>query len=83
MQVKELLKLLTNPDRIRVFKGKELIYCGYLGIYKGEKDTGVDEEAEIVRFQAHLDIKHKDWEQLGLLPPIQRGDAPDYRFSDL
>lgn len=83
MQVRELLAVLANPDRIRVFKDGKQIYCGYLGVYAHGNREEIDETAEVIKLQAILDIKHKEWEKRGLLPPIDKDIIAEYRFSDL
>ena len=29
------------------------------------------------------DIRHKDWQKLGLMKPLEPGEHPQYKFSDL
>ena len=84
--VKDFLEKITNPDRIMIVKGEEVIYIGYKGslIHGGVTDVSPDVlEAEMVSFRIEPEIRAKDWKTRGLMAPIESEQAPDYKFSDL
>lgn len=39
--------------------------------------------AEVKDFAVVPDIRHKDWQKLGLMKPLEPGEHPQYKFSDL
>ena len=48
--------------------------------------TDIEEEilsAEVKRFQAVPEIRHKEWQKRGLMKPLQPEETPEYNFSDL
>lgn len=71
--VKDFLEKITNPDRIKIVKGEEVLFAGYPDIL----------EAEMVSFRIDPEIRAKDWKARGLMAPIEPEQAPDYKFSDL
>ena len=40
-------------------------------------------KAKVKEFNLYQEIRHKDWEKLGLDAPMQPEETPDYGFSDL
>lgn len=40
-------------------------------------------QAEVKDFAVVPDIQHKDWQKLGLMKPLEPGEHPQYKFSDL
>ena len=42
--VKDFLEKITNPDRIKIVKGKEVIFAGYKGalVHEGAADLSPD-----------------------------------------
>ena len=69
--VKDFLEKITNPDRIKIVKGEEVLFAGYKGalVHEGAADLSP--------------IRAKDWKARGLMAPIEPEQAPDYKFSDL
>lgn len=64
-------------------KGKTLIYAGYVA---SMEHTDIEEEilsAEVKRFQAVPEIRHKEWQKRGPMKPLQPEETPEYNFSDL
>ena len=52
--VKEFLEKITNPDRIKIVKGEEVLFAGYKGalVHEGAADLSPDVlEAEMVSFR--------------------------------
>lgn len=97
MRLSEQLKVLSSPDRIRIIQGKhgnrdpqqdpntQILYCGYLGHIQ---HTGTDTEfltrdPEVVRMIAHMEIRHKEFKDRGLIPPYEPDIARMYEFKDL
>ena len=73
--VKDFLEKITNPDRIKIVKGEEVLFTGYKGalVHEGAADLSPDiMEAEMVSFRIDPEIRAIEPEQ-----------APDYKFSDL
>ena len=83
--VKEMIDHLINSDAIRIKRDKEVIYTGYKAmlLHDGYESIGLTGEESMQRFSLETDIKHKKWQQLGLMPPIEPDKLPDYEFSDL
>lgn len=84
--VKDFLEKITNPDRIKIVKGEEVLFAGYKGalVHEGAADLSPDIlEAEMVSFRIDPEIRAKDWKARGLMAPIEPEQAPDYKFSDL
>ena len=51
--VKDFLEKITNPDRIKIVKGEEVLFAGYKGalVHEGAADLSPDIlEAEMVSF---------------------------------
>ena len=38
---------------------------------------------QVERFRVNPEIRHRRWQELKLLAPIQPAEAPDYEFSDM
>ena len=52
--VKDFLEKITNPDRIKIVKGEEVLFTGYKGalVHEGAADLSPDIlEAEMVSFR--------------------------------
>lgn len=84
--VKDFLEKITNPDRIKIVKGEEVLFAGYKGalVHEGAADLSPDIlKAEMVSFRIDPEIRAKDWKARGLMAPIEPEQAPDYKFSDL
>lgn len=85
MQLREQLEVLTNPDRIRLYKDNKVIFTGFAASLKtGEYGNGiVDGTEEVTKLRAVPEIRHKKWKELGLMQPMKPEKTPDYSFSDL
>lgn len=62
--VKDFLEKITNPDRIKIVKGEEVLFAGYKGalVHEGAADLSPDIlEAEMVSFRIDPEIRAKDW----------------------
>lgn len=83
MTVQELLQKLEPSDMMRIMKGKEELYCGYLGVMEYHKGDLAWIEAEVVKFRAVPEITHKRWKELGLMSPLKPSETPHFLFTDL
>ena len=84
--LRDMLDLITGPDRVRISRGKKDLYTGYKGLmFHSGKPVILPEfmEAEVVLFRTEVDITARDWKERGLMPPIEPDRLPDYRFTDL
>lgn len=83
MQTQDIIRVLQSSDRLQIKKGKTLIYAWYVA---SMEHTDIEEEilsAEVKRFQAVPEIRHKEWKKRGLMKPLQPEETPEYNFSDL
>lgn len=89
MTINELAAVLTSPDSIRVVKGDQQLYVGYLGLLKHGAEgidwerIGISGEEEVKRFRLEPNISHKKYKELQLIPPYEPDRVAEYRFSDL
>ena len=82
-RAQDIIRVLQSSDRLQIKKGKTLIYAGYVA---SMEHTDIEEEilsAEVKRFQAVPEIRHKEWQKRGLMKPLQPEETPEYNFSDL
>lgn len=75
-------------------KDKEQLYAGYLSILTMGSTPNTDnskrvelyesvKDKEVKSFKAIPEMRHKEWEKKGLMPPIEPEKLPQYTFSDL
>ncbi len=90
MTLGELFKIMDNPDLIRVKRGGEVLYAGFLGMVENDTLDGYDfkkvnapEDAEIKKIKAVPELRHRNYKALELEPPLNPDIAPKYKFSDL
>lgn len=97
MKLSEQLKVITTTNRIRIIRGKhgnreaqfdpdvQILYCGYMGSleYAENKTEFLARDPEVVRMIAHMEIRHKKYEECGLLPPYEPEITRMYEFKDL
>ena len=79
--VREFLKTLTGPDRIKIVKDKEILFVGYRADVKEIPPECLD--AEMKLFRSEPEIRHREWKKRGLMPPLEPDQTPDFKFSDL
>lgn len=82
MKLEELLKILTNPDRLRVKKDDKDLYIGYLANLR-HNDAGITGQEEVERFAVVPEIRHKQWKNRDLMPPLEPDVLAKYSFADL
>lgn len=79
--VKDFLKKLQGPDRIKIVKDDKTVFTGWQA---DEREIPPEYlKAEMKSFRIETEIRCKDWKARGLLPPLQPEQTPDYSFSDL
>lgn len=85
MTVGQVVELLTNSDRVRVMKDDKEIFVGYLYSLTTEEQERYDNirNCEIKKFRAVPEIRHKKWQEKGLMQPLMPDEMPEYKFSDL
>lgn len=86
MTVNDFLKMITNPDRIKIVKGEEVLFTGYKGALLYERAADILPEileSKMESFRIEPEIRAKDWKERGLMAPMQPEQTPDYKFSDL
>lgn len=89
MKFGETLKVLENPDRIRIFKDEKEICTGYIGTQfmhgagLGGELFEMYKDEEVKKIRCAIEIRHRRWEELGLKSPLTPNETPDFKFSDL
>lgn len=97
MRLSEQLKVIATTDRIRIIQGKhgnrepefdpdaKILYCGFMGLleYAENKTEFLARDPEIVRMTAHMEIRHKEYRERGLLTPYEPENTRMYEFKDL
>lgn len=85
MKAGEFFGLISKSEMLRIVQGGKEIYTGYLGmmVYSGDAVHEAVRDAEIKRFSAVPEIRHRDWRRLGLDSPLHPEEMPQYSFSDL
>lgn len=83
MTVGDVLDIITAPDRVIIKQGDKELFIGYVGMLLHTDQVCGLRALEVDKLRFTLDIKHKQWKERGLMPPITPEEAPDYSFSDL
>ena len=83
MKLREFLTVFSNPDRIRIVKDDKAVYTGYLALIQHAENLEELMDAEVKRFSATPEIRHKEWKKRGLMAPLQPWETPEYSFADL
>lgn len=84
-KLKDILELLEGADRIRIIRGAgEELYIGFKGTMQ-HYENGMEQymNEEVKKFQLKTEIRHKKWNEMGLLAPLMPEQTPQYSFSDL
>lgn len=79
--VREFLKTLIGPDRIKIVKDEEILFIGWRADERQIPPEYL--EAEMKLFRSEPEIRHKEWKKRGLMPPLEPDQTPDFSFSDL
>lgn len=83
MAIKDLVAVMHGSDRIRVIKGEEELYMGYIGNFIPYEVFTRLKDKTVKGFYHYMELRHKRYEELGLLAPMHPEETPDYSFSDL
>ena len=81
--------MIDNADRLRVLQGGKEVFVGFLALLVPVHGHGGNEVYESIRreevrkFRAVPEIRHKKWEELNLMRPLQPEEMPEFSFSDL
>lgn len=78
MTVGEIREVSQPSARAWIEKDGIVVFTDWF--YKVPEDL---QKATVKEFNLYPEIRHKDWEKLGLDAPMQPKETPDYRFSDL
>ena len=82
MTLEQALGYLAGSDRLILHENEQAIFTGYVGMLPPEiKERLADKE--VTGYRCHLDIKHKEWKERGLMQPLQPDELAQYSFSDL
>lgn len=74
MTLADLLNTLESADMLRIIKGGEEIFVGYLALFAFD---------EVVKFRAVPEITHRKWKELNLMSPLRPDETPDFKFQEL
>lgn len=97
MRLSEQLKVMEPTDRIRIIQGEhgnrepqfdpdvKILYCGFIGLiqYVDSETAFLAQDPEVVRMTAHMEIRHKQYKELGLFQPYEPEITRMYEFKDL
>lgn len=89
MTVRDFLEVIHNSDNLLIVRDaeceskQETIYKGYKALLIHNPVADAVMGAEVKRFRASPEIRHREWESRGLMPPMEPEKTPDYCFSDL
>ena len=77
MTLADIVAVMSGPDRVRITKGNNELFAGYLG------NLVALMAEEVTRIKGTVDITHKRYKELGLMQPLHPEETPNYSFSDL
>lgn len=82
MTLADIVAVMSGPDRVRITKGNNELFAGYLGnlVHMAEYEALMAEE--VTRIKGTVDITHKRYKELGLMQPLHPEETPNYSFSD-
>lgn len=89
MTVRDFLEVINNPDNLLIVRDaeceskQETIYKGYKALLAYDPVADAVMDAQVKKFRAYPEIRHKEWKDRGLMPPMEPEKTPDFRFSDL
>ena len=83
MTVKEQIAVFDSAVRLQIVKDKMELYLGYLANFQYCQDIEAILEAEVKKFKAIPEIKHRQWKEKHLMKPLEQNETPQYSFSDL
>lgn len=84
MILDEVLKLLLQPDRLRIIKDGKVIFIGYLARFNEKsEETGLTGQEEVKKLRAVPELRSRKWKEKDLMPPCEPELLAQYSFSDL
>jgi len=89
MTLEDLLNTLESADMLRIIKGDEEMFVGYLASFApraGNSKCEIHEQYKndkVIRFRAVPEITHRKWKELNLMSPLRPDETPDFRFQEL
>lgn len=83
MKLEDILKLLSSSDKLRIIKGSETIYIGYLANLERTASETLTGQEEVEKLRAVPELRSKYWKQKELMPPCEPEELAQYSFSDL
>lgn len=89
MTLEELIDTLESTNMLRIFKGDEEIFVGYLALFApevGHTNCKLYEQYKndkVIKFSAVPEITHRKWKELNLMSPLKPDETQDFRFQDL
>ena len=89
MTVRDFLEIIHNSDNLMIVRvaesesKQETIFKGYKALLAHDPVADAVLDAQVKRFRAYPEIRHREWKDRGLMPPMEPKKTPDFRFSDL
>ena len=89
MTVRDFLEIIHNSDNLLIVRdaeseaGQETRRCGYKALLTHDPVADAILDAQVKRFRASPEIRHKEWKDRGLMQPMEPEKTPDFLFSDL
>ena len=89
MTVRDFLEIIHNSDNLMIVRDaeseskQETIFKGYKALFAHDPVADAVLDAQVKRFRAYPEIRHREWKDRGLMPPMEPEKTPDFRFSDL
>lgn len=89
MTVRDFLEIIHNSDNLLIVRDaeseskQEILYKGYKALLAHDPVADAVLDAQVKRFRASPEIRHREWKGRGLMPPMEPEKTPDFRFSDL
>ena len=89
MTVRDFLEIIHNSDNLMIVRDaeseskQETIFKGYKALLAHDPVADAVLDAQVKLFRAYPEIRHREWKDRGLMPPMEPEKTPDFRFSDL
>ena len=89
MTVRDFLEIIHNSDNLMIVRDaeseskQETTFKGYKALLAHDPVADAVLDAQVKRFRAYPEIRHREWKDRGLMPPMEPEKTPDFRFSDL
>ena len=89
MTVRDFLEIIHNSDNLMIVRDaeseskQETIFKGYKALLAHDPVADAVLDAQVKRFRAYPEIRHREWKDRGLMPPMEPEKTPDFRFSNL